>query len=78
MLGKALLCESPDQWQQKLEKLKTVDWRKVNPEWIQRSMQHGKLSKSNSSIQLMCNGLKRQLGLKLTPEESALEEQLSQ
>ncbi|BBB31494.1 DNA sulfur modification protein DndB [Neptunomonas japonica] len=78
LLGKALLCESPDQWQQKLEKLKSVDWRKVNPEWIQRSMQHGKLSKSNTSIQLMCNRLKLQLGLKLTPEEKALEEQLSQ
>lgn len=78
LLGKSLLCESPDEWQHKLQKLKSLDWRKVNPEWVKRSMQHGKLSKSNSSIQLMCNGLKLELGLKLTPEEKVLEEQVNQ
>ncbi|SFG68609.1 DNA sulfur modification protein DndB [Neptunomonas qingdaonensis] len=77
ILGKDLLCESPDQWQQKLTKLRTIDWRKANPEWIKRSMQHGKLSKSNTSIQLTCNALKLALGLKLTPEEKALEEQVA-
>lgn len=78
MLGKDLLCESPDEWQKKLEKLNEIDWRKANPVWIERSMQHGKLSKSNTSIQLTCNALKLELGLKLTPEENALEGQLEQ
>ncbi len=77
ILGKDLLCESPDQWQQKLAKLRELDWRKTNPAWIKRSMIHGKLSKSNTSIQLTCNALKLALGLKLTPEEKALEEQIA-
>ncbi len=77
LLGKDLLCESPNNWKERLEKLKSVDWRKANPEWLQRNMVHGKLSKSNVAIQLTCNKLKLTLDLKLTPEERALEEQLS-
>lgn len=76
LLGKDLLCESPDCWNEKLYKLRDVDWRKTNPEWIKRSIIHGKLSKSNTSIQLTCNALKLALGLKLTPEEKVLEEQI--
>lgn len=77
LLGKDLLCESPDHWKEKLTKLRDIDWRKASPDWTRRSMVHGKLSKSNTSIQLTCNALKLALGLKLTPEEKALEEQIA-
>lgn len=77
VLGKHLLCQEPKDWKKKLQKLADVDWLKTNPEWIKRSMNHGKLSKSTMNIQLTANALKIELGLPLTPEEKALEKQLS-
>ncbi|WP_341536429.1 DNA sulfur modification protein DndB [Aeromonas veronii] len=58
--------------------LKKIDWRKTNPEWLRRTMLHGKLSKSTTAIQLTCNALKQALNLSLTPEEKVLEEQVVQ
>ncbi|MER2497055.1 DNA sulfur modification protein DndB [Vibrio neptunius] len=77
LLGKHLLCQEPKQWKEKLQQLAKVNWLKTNPEWIKRSMNHGKLSKSTTNIQLTANALKIELGLPLTPEEKAQEKQLS-
>ncbi|AYH04360.1 DNA sulfur modification protein DndB [Pectobacterium parmentieri] len=76
LLGKTLLEEYPENWQQKITELKVFDWRKSNPELIKRAMQHGKLSKSSTAIQLTCNALKKALSLPLTPEEQELEAQM--
>ncbi|OOF31911.1 DNA sulfur modification protein DndB [Salinivibrio proteolyticus] len=76
LLGKHLLCQEPSSWKDKLKGLSKVNWRKTNPEWIKRSMNHGKLSKSTTSIQLTANALKIELGLPLTPEEKTLEKSL--
>lgn len=76
LLGKHLLCQEPENWKEKLELLSKIDWRKTNSTWIKRSMLHGKLSKSNTCIQLTANALKIELGLPLTPEEKALEKQV--
>ncbi|MFS1873322.1 DNA sulfur modification protein DndB [Enterovibrio norvegicus] len=77
ILGKHLLCQEPNNWKQKLTLLSNVNWLKTNPEWIKRSMNHGKLSKSTTNIQLTANALKIELGLPLTPEEKAQEKQFS-
>ncbi|MEZ9852211.1 DNA sulfur modification protein DndB [Vibrio breoganii] len=77
VLGKHLLCQEPKDWKEKLKQLSQVNWMKTNPVWIERSMNHGKLSKSTINIQLTANALKIELGLPLTPEEKALEKQLS-
>jgi len=76
LLGRALLTEEPEQWQEKIKELKNFDWRKSNPEMVKRAMQHGKLSKTGTSIQLTCNALKQALSLPLTPEEQELEAQM--
>lgn len=76
LLGKHLLCQEPNTWKIKLQKLSKVNWRKTNPEWVKRSMTHGKLSKSTIAIQLTANALKIELGLPLTPEERTLEKSL--
>lgn len=76
LLGKHLLCQEPNAWKEKLKKLEKINWSKTNQEWIRRSMNHGKLSKSTINIQLTANALKLELGLPLTPEEKALEKQL--
>jgi DNA sulfur modification protein DndB len=76
LLGRSLLLAEPEHWQQKITVLKTFNWRKSNPELIKRAMQHGKLSKTNVSIQLTCNALKNAMSLPLTPEEQELEAQM--
>ncbi|URQ61322.1 DNA sulfur modification protein DndB [Pantoea alhagi] len=76
LLGCHLLSEYPEEWQQKLDGLKTFDWRKSNPELAKRAMQHGKLSKTSMAIQLTCNALKISLSIPLTPEEQELEAQM--
>ncbi|EJL6955799.1 DNA sulfur modification protein DndB [Vibrio cholerae] len=77
VMGNSLLCEEPEKWAEKLKKLRNINWLKTNPEWIKRSMNLGKISKSTLNIQLTANYLKISLALPLTPEEKALEKQLS-
>ncbi|MDE1219980.1 DNA sulfur modification protein DndB [Vibrio aestuarianus] len=77
VMGKSLLCEEPNEWREKLKLLKEINWLKTNPEWVKRSMNLGKVSKSTLNIQLSANFLKQSLSLPLTPEEKALEKQLS-
>jgi DNA sulfur modification protein DndB len=76
LLGRCLMTEKPESWQVELVTLKSFDWRKSNPEMIKRAMQHGKLSKTGSAIQLTANALKNALSLPLTPEEQELEAQM--
>lgn len=73
LLGCGLLTAHPKNWQNVIKELKNVDWLKSNPEWEQRSMQHGRLSKASTNITLTTNALKQILGLPLTPEERTLE-----
>ncbi|ELY6247674.1 DNA sulfur modification protein DndB [Cronobacter universalis] len=75
-LGKCLMSQHPDDWHLKIKGLKDIDWRKSNPDWVARAMLHGKLSKSNTAIQLTSNALKKALNLKLTAEEQELESQV--
>ena len=75
-LGYALLTEYPENWLEKIAALKTFNWRRNNPDLIKRAMQHGKLSKTSTAIQLTCNALKITLSLPLTPEEQELEAQM--
>ena len=72
-LGCALLTAQPLEWKKTITKLKTIDWRKSNPEWAKRSMLHGRLSKASTNIILTTNALKEILGLALTPDERTLE-----
>lgn len=76
LLGKQLLSEHPSDWEQRIATLQSVDWRKTNQEWMKRTMNHGRVSKSSTHIQLTTNALKMKLGLALTPDEKALEKQL--
>lgn len=77
LLGRSLLAQHPEKWQQKLSVLKSFDWRKSAPEMSQRAMQHGKLSKTSTAIHLTCNALKHAMSLPLSPEEEELEAQVA-
>jgi len=77
LLGRSLIEEKPNTWVSELAKLRNVDWRKTNPEWLRRTMSHGKLSKATAAIRLTCNSLKIAMDLPLSEEEKILEQQLS-
>ncbi|WP_119394084.1 DNA sulfur modification protein DndB [Salinibius halmophilus] len=76
--GNALIEAYPDSWQELIPKLKEVDWRKSNPIWRNRSMQHNKLSKASTNIQLTANILKQTLGLELSESDIELEKKIEQ
>lgn len=76
LLGRSLILKRPETWRTDLAILRSIDWRKTNPEWLRRTMAHGKLSKSTIAIQLTCNALKNALNLSLTPEERLLEDKV--
>jgi DNA sulfur modification protein DndB len=59
---------------QHLKMLSSVDWKKSN--WSNRAMQHGRLSKATSNIFLTAIEIKRQIGLPISDEELAKEEEL--
>ncbi len=69
-----LLRRHPRDWKSKLGRLKTLDWSRNNAKlWEGRAMNAGRLSKRGVNVVLTGNLIKRHLGLKLTAEEQALE-----
>lgn len=60
---------------EKFVKLEKIDWRKSNPTWANRSMLHGRLSKAISNIFLTSLQIKREIGLPITAEELAKEQE---
>jgi DNA sulfur modification protein DndB len=73
--GRALAKIDRGKWRTRLGPLRRLDWSRSNRElWEGRAMIAGRLSKSNMSILLTGNVIKRQLRLPLTPEEQQAEE----
>jgi DNA sulfur modification protein DndB len=77
--GHALLAAYPDDWGTHLQVLASVDWSRKNAAlWEGRAMVHGRMSKTQNSINLTAITLKRVLGLSLTEKDLLLEEQLAE
>lgn len=74
-VGADLLTQHPEDWQERLKALATLDWTRANVDlWEGRAMVHGRISRAKTSIMLTVNVLKAILDLPLTPEEKQLEE----
>ena len=58
-----------------LDKLSAIDWSRSSKLWKGRAVVNGRISKSITNIKLTTNQLKRQIGLKLTKDEKALEKE---
>jgi len=74
--GNTLLREdhNPSKWKKPLQGLATVDWSRANSKlWEGRAMIGGRLSKTENSVTLTTNAIKKHLGLKLTTEERRIE-----
>lgn len=72
-LGSNLLSLYPAEWPHYLDRLKEIDWSKDAELWQGRALQLGRIVKSRNSMQLTVNALKHFLGLELSEDESALE-----
>jgi len=73
--GRSLLQIGQPKWGRRVALLRRLDWSRSNRElWEGRAMIAGRLSKSNMSIVLTGNVIKRQLRLPLTDEEQRAEE----
>lgn len=72
--GSELIRKRPTRWQKELSQLVSIDWERGNREmWEGRALHRGKLSKSQASVQLTANVIKRAFGLELNAEEEQLE-----
>lgn len=56
-----------------LKNLNKINWSRKNPNWINRIIQNGRISKNNFAIKLTANLIKKELGLPLIEGEIFLE-----
>lgn len=76
--GRCLLDKPPEKWNKPLSRLRSLDWSRANTRlWEGRAMIAGRLSKSNMSVVLTGNIIKRQLSVELTTEELDAESRFS-
>ena len=72
--GRALFEQAPNGWKKRLRKLASLNWSRANKAlWEGRAMIGGRLSKSSSAVARSGNAVKLHLGLKLSPDEQAIE-----
>lgn len=76
MVGADLLTDDPKNWKKSLQKLNKMDWSRSNTKiWEGRAMVHGRISKNSTNVLLTANLIKMHLGMRLKPEEAALEKE---
>ena len=64
-----ILRVNPADWQQRLDALKAVDWRRTNRDWQGVAMSGSDVVNRRQSRMDTASFLKRKLGLMLTPGE---------
>lgn len=73
--GHALLQAHRNDWPERLQKLKQINWSRSNAQvWEGRAMSGGQMSKTRQHVQLTANLLKMTLELELTEKERQLED----
>lgn len=76
LLGNDLFKSQPKNWKKFTQKLNDLDWNKTNQtDWLNRCIgASGNISKSNRQVKLTYIRIKELLGLKLSSDESRLNE----
>lgn len=73
--GNDLLKAFPDDWEDHLDALRTIDWSRSNARvWEGRALVGGKVVKGNTNLALTVNVIKQALGLPLGREEQKVED----
>jgi len=71
--GRSLINEYPENWNDHLSKISSMNWHRNNLQWEGRVTIRGKISNSRNNVLLLCNVIKRKLGLNLNEEEQGAE-----
>lgn len=71
-MGAQLLEEYPENWREKLQLLKTLDWCRSNTELWAGTIKNGRMSKSASSLAATAAVIKKHIGLQISPQENEL------
>lgn len=75
LAGYTLLQEQPEKWEERLQRLRDLDWRRsATPLWGGRAMTGAQMSKAWQNIQLTAILIKKQLALPLSEAEEQCEE----
>lgn len=75
--GAELIKRYPESWQERLEALQSIDWRRENKGlWEGRAIRNGRMSKARDNVILTINLLKMTLELPLSNKQLELEAQL--
>jgi len=74
-IGADMLCLPVTKWKKTLKKLSKIDWARANPDWADRAMNHGTISKARNNVFLTGNYIKQNIGVPLNPTEKEVEKQ---
>jgi DNA sulfur modification protein DndB len=75
-VGGELVRHFPNDWQERLKRLESIDWTRSNPQWHGRAIRNGRISKAGPSMILTANVLRARTGLPLSLTEIGLEKTL--
>ena len=74
LAGATLVKAVPEGWEERLRKLREVDWSRSNLAlWEGRALVAGKVNKSRNNVVLVCNVVLRALGIAPGPEAQRVE-----
>ena len=68
IVGKTLVQEYPDNWQEKLKGLKNINWSRSNPEWEGRLLLNGRMLKNVIGVELAANTILQMCGVTLSED----------
>ena len=74
--GADLLIQNPHDWQKSLNNIRNIDWARSSADiWEGRALIYGKLSKARANVALTANLIRQEIGVPLSADNLALEEQ---
>jgi len=73
IIGHELLLKYKDKWKNRLFPLQKMNFSRTNRIWHGRVIINGRISKTYTSLILLTNVLKRQIGLELSVAEERIE-----
>lgn len=78
-LGRYFYDHEDTNMEEYLSKLKTIDWLRSNPDWVNRTIrENGKVLTSEDAIGLTCSMIKKYIGIPLSKEEEIKERMLAE
>jgi len=68
IVGNILIKQYPNNWKEKLQDFKNIDWSRDNPEWEGRILLHGRMLKNQLAINLAANLILQKCDVKLSQD----------